>query len=203
MKYTSKLILNWEEYEFAAPSSGTIQTFDFQNDGALWWTSLDLWYGLASIEAWEWFKITRSWNDAMECWIIPPQSIFSGTLKSIKIYRYKPNTTSIYTSRATWIANSDYSTSINWSRAWQNQWALGVNGSTTLTTIDVDWEITTEFIVEDNWHVTFNINWTNDYDIWTYGSFMQDNWENKTLILSIARRSFDVHYIRKVEITTI
>ena len=186
-----------------------VQTFDFQNDWALNWTWYSIWYWTPAIASWQWWYIGTSSSLSYQGWIIPPSSIYWGTLKKYKIWFYKPSTTT--SSRWAAIAISDITEDAVVIEYWRNMSAwwhilIRVSGTTTdISSADLTGECTMEIIFEDNWHITVNLADTSNtytYDLWNYASNFQTYWSNSNLWMHIARRSSSTNYIRKVEITT-
>jgi len=170
-----------------------VQTFDFQNEWALGWTNNNIWYWDCSIVSWQWWQITRPQDPyAMQWWVLPPSSVYSWTLKKRKIWAYKNG------DAAVGIANSSQTNSIEYGRGTNK---IRIN-DTQIWTLSLSGEITMESIIEDNWHITLNLN-SNSYDLWAYGSAYQNLWSSQNLWLELWRWSSSASiYIRKVEITT-
>jgi hypothetical protein len=177
-----------------------VQTFDFQNDWALSWTGYSIGYWTPDYVTGQWWRIW-TWTNAYQWWVKPPTSIFQWTLKKIKIYRYKPwaITSSIWW--WVWICNTNESSMIEYWRNWSPRIMI-YPWWTSIPVTDITGEITSEYILEDNWHITLKLNWTG-YDVWSYASSFQTIWSNQELQLEMWEWWWTAnHYIRKVEITT-
>ena len=182
----------------------TVQTFDFQNNWALNWTWYSIGYWTPDYVTGQWWKIW-SGSGGYQWWIKPPTSIFQWTLKRIKIYWYKPWTITSSSWWGAWICNTSESNIIEYWRNGTSRIFIVINGTeqSSISATDITWEITSEYILEDNWHITLKLNWTS-YDVWNYANNFQTLWENKALQIEIGTwTSFSTrNYIRKVEITT-
>ena len=189
----------------------TVQTFDFQNNWSLNWTAVSV-YWQPNYVTWEWWTIWTSYTALYQSAIKPPTSVFGGTLKKIKIWMYKWIVWSSYPpdNHAVGAWMSSINSSLNpCVLYWTNQWSWWINlydGSNHVTTwVDITWEITQEYIMEDNGNLTFIINWTYTYNLWNYATIFKDIWDNQTFGIWIGRwraNNGDI-YVRKVEITTI
>ena len=176
----------------------TVQTFDFKNNWMLNFTGYSIGYWTPDYISNEGWRIWTSDSSTYQWWITIPNSVFVGDLKSIKIYRYKPQTTTSYAWTAIWICDHNQANMIEYWRLW---WGILVNWNKT-NAIDPVWEITTEFIMEDNWDVTVKINDTS-YNVGSYASTYTTLWTNKALCIEMWRWYKPTHYIRKLEITTL
>ena len=184
------------------PSFVLVQTFDFQNQGALWRTWWSVWYWIPDYVSWQWRKIWTSTTTSYQWSIIPPTSIFQRTLQSIKIYFYKPNTTTSSKWSAVWITDTDHTPIIEY---WRNHswslWRLDVSDNRQQV-YDWTWEMTLEAIFESSWNVVVKISNTSTtytYNWWNHASDYRTMRNNKTLVLEMARRNNPTNYIRKVE----
>lgn len=168
----------------------TVQTFDFQNDWDLGWTNNNIgWWDCIVTN--EWWQITRVWSDAMQAGVLPPSSVYWGTLTKYKIWAYKS------WNAAFWIANSSQNTIIEYGRDGNKLSVIG----TTIASINLNWELTMEvtFWVND---ITIDINWNTYTSTWTASAF-QTSWSNQNLGLELWKWNRSAWlYVRKVEITT-
>jgi len=202
--YKIKRILVWQNnQEKQIYPAETVQTFDFQNDGALWWTTINFWYWVPSYTSWQWWGIWASswWYDA---WLNLPASAFNWqNLKEITVYMYKPRTT--WTSQWNCISVSDGANIYMWySRIWVsygNFWYISWWNYQRVQTIDPTWEVTLKFIFNSDWSVTFSVNWTESNVAWIASDYTQA-WLNWTLRVWLASWNGWTTYMRKVVITT-
>ena len=192
---------------YEAPDT-VVQTFDFQNDWELNWTGYSIGYGTPSYVTWQGWRIWTSSSSSYQWWIIPPSSIYWGTLKKYKIWFYKPSTTTSSRWAAIAISDRTEANAIEYWRFSSTGWLIIISISGTPTNIssaDLTGECTMEIIFEDNWHITVNLADTSNtytYDLWNYASNFQTYRNNSDLWMHMARWSSSTNYIRKVEITT-
>lgn len=185
-----------------------IQTFDFQNDWALSWTWYSIWYWTPSLTSWQWWSIGSNDNTAYQWWLVIPQSVFDWkTLKSIKFYWYKQTISQADKGVWVWLCSQDQSKLVDYSRTRyaSTDWVgciVRYPWWSKTQAIDPTGEITTEYIMEDNWDLVVNVNWTN-YNIGQYASTFQTLWSNKKLYIVQWRWYKPVSYIRKIVITTV
>ena len=204
MWYKVKKIYIWDKQVRPAVY---VQTFDFQNDWALSWTWYSIWYWTPSLVSWQWWSIGSSDNTSNQWWLVIPQSVFDWkTLKSIKFYWYKPSISQASKGVAVWLCSQDQSTLVDYSRTRyaSTDWVgciIRYPWWVKTQAIDPTGEITTEYIMEDNWDLVVDVNWTT-YNLWQYASIYQTLWSNKTLYIVQWRWSATVSYIRKIVITT-
>ena len=182
----------------------TVQTFDFKTYGDLGWTGYSIGYWTPGYEVNEWFKIGSSSSQAYQGDVIPPSSVYGGTLKKIKIWFYRPSVWGAWTATAVWI--EAYQSGNAWLEYWRNHannsgWWVGI-GNNWIQCEDLTGECTMEVILETNWNVTFKLNEIYVYDLWHYASGFTDARDNEELWIELGRRASNPLYVRKVEITT-
>ena len=188
--------------------SSSVQTFDFQNDWSLNWTGLSI-YWTPNYVSWEWWSIGSSSSDSYQSAIMPPSSIYSGTLYKVKIWFYKWVSTVTYRTVGTWLATSNFT---NWLTSWCQLFGSSANAYANVydwsdhptQTTDIEGEVIQEWNLNDDWSLTLSLNWGSPYNLWQYANLFRTNWSNQNLGLSIGRWNVDNGkiYIRKVEITT-
>jgi len=187
-------------------SPSIVQTFDFQNNWSLNWTGQTI-YWTPTLVTWEWWTIGGSWGNTFQSAIMPPSSVYGGTLKKFVLYIYKgvaSNTDAtvwagIGTSNLTALAwREQVVTESPRSRAMVYDWAEHYT-----TTRWAVWEITLQYIFNDDGNLVLKV-YDAEYNLWQYASTFRTYWSNGNLWLSIWRwRVADGNiYIRKVEIYT-
>lgn len=172
-------------------------TFDFQNDGDLWWS----W---ATYTSWEWW--TGGWIFGTYLWVImPPVSVYDWKkLVEYKLYLYKQDVASSTAAAWGWMSNGvidkyvvcDY---------YSNTVGTLVNDGwgTLIQTWSVRWDVVLDYILDDN-ALKLSINWWSEYDLWNFASLFRDGWDNEDLWICISRQWYTwAFYIRKLEITTL
>lgn len=182
-----------------------VQTFDFQNQGALWRTWVAIWYWTPDYVSWQWRKIWTSTSWWYQWNITPPNSLYQRTLQKVKIRFSHPRMTTRYAWNAVWITDTDSKPMIEYWRnqSWDNNW-LNVSDYR-IQIANTTWETIMEIIFWESSNVSVKITvwWTTyTYDWWSRAADYLTMWNNKTLRLEIARWSSDAHYIRKVEFTS-
>jgi len=188
-------------------------TFDFQNDWDLGWTWFTKW-GTSAFASWEWRYISdATTSNNNQTAIVPPQTMFDNrTLTRIKIWLYKKN--AIATDKGVWVwpctdknlagALAIWSTgSWNWGNPQAN--VYDGNSDHKTNTADATWEITQEWLFNDDWTLTLILNWSNTYNLWSYASVFRTSWTNKTFCLNIGSWGVanDWIRVRKVERETV
>ena len=204
MGYKVKRIMVWDKQVYPGKK---VQTFDFQNNWSLNWTTQTI-YWTPSYTSWQWWSIGSS-TSTYQSAIMPPSSIYSGTLCKVKIWFYKWLATGRQSNVGSWLATSNFT---NWLTSWcqpsgtsTNTYAYVYDWSNHYTqTTDITWEVIQEWILNDDWSITLSLNWGTPYNLWNYATLFRNSRSNKSLWLSIGRWDYSsAPYIRKVEITTI
>ena len=183
-----------------------ILTYDFQNDGDLWFarsdSSIASWWTL-TYTTWEWWRFAGSNSHDYNCAFYNSSIFDNKKLKKIKIRWYK------WTHQALGICanKTSWSSGVYIRYAWQSSdstirvanntsWVVNTNAWT------YTWEITIEMNFETS-RIYGNVNGT-DYELLTplWQSFI-DAWDNKTLACIFDdRRNGSYVYYRKVQFTT-
>jgi len=206
--YKIKKVLIWQGWEEKQiyPAQ-TVQTFDFQNNGALWWTWITI-YGTPTYTSWQWWTIVTS--TSQQSAIMPPSSVYNWQkLVKYKLRMYKSIAST--SSKSAWCGMSA-SRHSNW-LVCCNQlvnsvvWANVYNGSsdTFTQTTDIVWEATLEYYLNDDWSLELSINWWTKYNLWNFATLFRTDWQNNNLWICIWAWSLNSafsFYVRKVEITT-
>lgn len=199
---------SWTEKELQNAYIGEYKTliYDFQNDWSLNWTAQSI-YWTPTLISGQWWTIGSSSSGTYQSAIMPPSSVYGGTLKKFVLYIYEG--VEVYLDRTVWagIGTSNISI-IAWreqvvtqsprSRAMVYDWAEHYT-----TTQWARWEIILQYIFNDDGSLVLKVN-DAEYNLWQYASIFRTARNNQNLWLSIWRwRVADGNiYIRKVEIIT-
>ena len=171
-----------------------------------WWTWHSIWAWTPAYTSWQWWTIgnSNSWNFAGN--IIPPQEIYQWNLKKVKFYFYHPSSTTSSRGTAISIGDSGFTEFAEFWRygKFPSWWCIAAavwwSWVALINSQEVTWEVTVEFDMEDNWHITVILNGTYSYDIWAYASTFTTFWANKWLCVWICRWNDSNPYLRKIEI---
>lgn len=190
--------------------------YDFVTDWDLWWVGASIGYGTPTYAS-SWWYIWTSNTSSYQWNIVPPSTIYNWTLKSIKIYFTRPQSTTSTRGSAVGITTADGTTWIEYGRNHASTWWwLNVRYSSTDHWMSVQeiywvatswsWVIVLDAILENNWHITVNLSrddaWYT-YDAGECASYFQSCWSDGSLQFEIARWNSNTNYIKKVEITTL
>jgi hypothetical protein len=194
MWYKLKRIYVWSN--LVRPKN--VQTFDFQNNGQQWWSSITGYTSTAiwGFTNWEGYYFRSNYRTTTEAWFITmPNTLPNWTLTRIKIWYYLPGWN-------TWAGindNGSTSSGYNWG---ENSYTIWFGSSTAVSIGNYTWELTTEYNITPTW-----CSWTCAWQPFSFTNNEANNfitaYNNKNLRLYLVTwGNTNNCYLRKIEITT-